>query len=77
MKKRLIITLVKRFQFENYTLYLKMLNLIFFKDIIDQILKEDDFNRDGYLSYLEYVFARRRDELEEARDKSKKPKDKN
>ena len=57
-----------------------MLNLnfnFFYKDIIDQILKEDDFNRDGYLSYLEYVFARRRDELEEARDKSKKPKDKN
>ena len=30
--------------------------------MIDQVLKDDDFNGDGYLTYLEYVLARRRSE---------------
>ena len=38
------------------------MNFSFISDIIDEILKEDDFNGDGYLSYLEYVLARRRDQ---------------
>ncbi|CAF0898325.1 unnamed protein product [Brachionus calyciflorus] len=44
----------------------------YYTDIIDEILKEDDLNNDGYLSYLEYSLARRRDELEEAKQKAKK-----
>ncbi|XP_070576808.1 multiple coagulation factor deficiency protein 2 homolog [Ptychodera flava] len=32
------------------------------EESIDKILKQDDFNRDGYLSYLEYTVARRRGE---------------
>jgi hypothetical protein len=48
-------------------LFIHNLFIIFFLfqfiiDIIDEILKEDDINGDGYLSYLEYVFARRRDD---------------
>ena len=38
-------------------------------------MKEDDVNNDGYLSYLEYVFARRRDDQEDT--KSTKPKHSN
>jgi hypothetical protein len=30
--------------------------------MIDEIMREDDINRDGYLSYLEYVFARRKED---------------
>ena len=30
--------------------------------MIDQVLSDDDFNGDGYLTYLEYVLARRRSE---------------
>lgn len=44
---------------------------LLFKDIIDEILKEDDFNNDGYLSYLEYALARRRDDQEEIKAKPK------
>ena len=35
-------------------------------------MNEDDLNKDGYLSYLEYVIARRRDAREEEKEKSKK-----
>lgn len=35
---------------------------------------EDDFNKDGYLSYIEYSLARRRDEIEEQKEKIKKSK---
>lgn len=38
-------------------------------------MTHDDFNRDGYLSYLEYVLARRRDDIEEAKAKQQKNKD--
>ncbi|XP_002730789.1 multiple coagulation factor deficiency protein 2 homolog [Saccoglossus kowalevskii] len=34
----------------------------YYTEIIDKVLEEDDFNNDGYLTYLEYVVARRRDE---------------
>jgi hypothetical protein len=38
-------------------------------------MREDDLNQDGYLSYLEYVFARRRDaKQEKEEEKSKKNK---
>lgn len=38
-------------------------------------MSEDDLNKDGYLSYLEYVFARRRDLNQE--EKKAKKKDSN
>ncbi|XP_072030260.1 multiple coagulation factor deficiency protein 2 homolog [Amphiura filiformis] len=34
--------------------------LTYYTDMIDQVLSDDDFNGDGYLTYLEYVLARRR-----------------
>ena len=36
---------------------------------MDTVLEEDDLDDDGYLTYPEYVFARKR---EEAREKSEK-----
>ncbi|CAG7829876.1 unnamed protein product, partial [Allacma fusca] len=30
--------------------------------LIDKVLAEDDLNRDGYLSYMEYSIGRRREE---------------
>lgn len=35
-------------------------------------MREDDFNQDGYLSYQEYVFARRRDDAEDAKNVKQK-----
>ncbi|XP_060069035.1 putative cyclin-dependent serine/threonine-protein kinase DDB_G0272797/DDB_G0274007 [Ylistrum balloti] len=32
-----------------------------YADIVDKVLREDDFDHDGYISYPEYVSARRRD----------------
>ena len=37
-----------------------------FSDIVDNVLKEDDIDDDGYLTYAEYVLARRREEMREA-----------
>merc|ERR1712150_338984 len=37
-----------------------------YTELIDDILKEDDQNNDGYISYLEYAFARRREDKEAA-----------
>ncbi|ODM92099.1 Multiple coagulation factor deficiency protein 2 [Orchesella cincta] len=37
----------------------------YYIDLIDKVLEEDDLNKDGYLSYFEYVAGRRRDEREE------------
>ena len=34
-----------------------------FTEIVDQVLQEDDLDNDGYLTYLEYVLARRREEM--------------
>ncbi|ELU03763.1 hypothetical protein CAPTEDRAFT_101837 [Capitella teleta] len=35
------------------------------KNIVDNVLKEDDIDDDGYLTYAEYVLARRREEMRE------------
>ncbi|XP_071962515.1 multiple coagulation factor deficiency protein 2 homolog [Antedon mediterranea] len=32
----------------------------YFAEVIEQVLQEDDYNNDGYLTYLEYVLSRRR-----------------
>lgn len=37
---------------------------LFPTEIVDQVLEEDDIDNDGYLSYAEYMMARRRDDLE-------------
>ncbi|XP_071483006.1 multiple coagulation factor deficiency protein 2 homolog [Diadema antillarum] len=34
----------------------------YFAGIIDQVMSDDDYNQDGYLTYLEYVLSRRRHE---------------
>ena len=36
--------------------------------IIDQVLKDDDHNDDGYLSYLEYMKSRRKETGEQAEE---------
>ncbi len=36
-----------------------------YTDLIDEIMREDDRNKDGRLSYLEYSFARRREYQDE------------
>ncbi|XP_038076050.1 multiple coagulation factor deficiency protein 2 homolog [Patiria miniata] len=41
-------------------------------EMIDQVLAEDDFNNDGYLTYLEFVLARRRAETEAEKYQKKK-----
>lgn len=33
-----------------------------FPEVIDRVLEEDDFDKDGYLSYVEYVQGRNREE---------------
>jgi len=34
----------------------------YYVDLIDKVLQEDDLDRDGYLSYVEYSIGRRREE---------------
>ncbi|CAC5405703.1 MCFD2 [Mytilus coruscus] len=34
-------------------------SLQYFADVIDNVLKDDDFNHDGYISYPEYMSARK------------------
>lgn len=47
-----------------------ILRLVFFQknffhaELIDRVLEEDDLDQDGYLSYIEYVVGRQRDEKE-------------
>ena len=31
-------------------------------ELIDQVLEQDDLDKDGYLSYIEYVVGRQKDE---------------
>jgi hypothetical protein len=31
-------------------------------ELIDQVLEQDDLDKDGYLSYVEYVLGRKKDE---------------
>ena len=38
-------------------------------DIVDTVLEEDDIDDDGYLTYLEYVLARKREEARQEREK--------
>ncbi|KAL4238387.1 hypothetical protein ACF0H5_003096 [Mactra antiquata] len=35
----------------------------YYEDMIDNVMKEDDLNKDGYLTYSEFVRARRREEF--------------
>ncbi|CAH1791257.1 unnamed protein product [Owenia fusiformis] len=50
----------------------------YYVDIIDTVLEEDDINNDGYMTYPEYVIARRRDEAREAKqEKEEKEKEAN
>ena len=46
------------------------IKIFFLKDLIDQIMKEDDHNKDGLLSYLEYAFSRRKEYEEERKSKN-------
>ncbi|ELT89659.1 hypothetical protein CAPTEDRAFT_159406 [Capitella teleta] len=39
--------------------------IVYYTDIVDNVLKEDDIDDDGYLTYAEYVLARRREEMRE------------
>ena len=40
-------------------IYLLIEPILLFSEMVDSILKENDLNKDGYLSYGEYVRARR------------------
>lgn len=68
----------------NYTIFLlnvfyKACNLckILLAELIDRVFEDDDYDGDGYLSYIEYVLARRRDEeIEKRKKQSEKPTDK-
>ena len=44
----------------------------YFTDIVDSVLEEDDMNDDGYLTYVEYVLARKRENARDARENSEK-----
>ena len=48
------------------------INLVI-SDIVDQVLKEDDINNDGYLTYPEYILARRRQEAKEMEERRHPP----
>ena len=52
-----------------FVVFLCVCIFVFFVEIVDTVLEEDDLDDDGYLTYAEYVFARKR---EEAREKSEK-----
>jgi hypothetical protein len=41
-------------------------------ELIDQVLEQDDVDKDGYLSYIEYVVGRQKDE-HKIKSKYKKP----
>ncbi|XP_013395921.1 multiple coagulation factor deficiency protein 2 homolog [Lingula anatina] len=48
--------------------------LHYYTEIVDTVLEEDDLDNDGYLTYAEYVFARRREEANERRDRERREK---
>ncbi len=52
-------------------------DLILFSEIVDSVLEEDDLNNDGYLTYLEYVLARKREEARETKEKDRQQHDMN
>ncbi|XP_067011651.2 multiple coagulation factor deficiency protein 2 homolog [Anabrus simplex] len=37
-------------------------DLVYYIELIDRVLAEDDLDKDGYLSYIEYVVGRQKDE---------------
>ena len=45
-------------------------------EIVDTVLEEDDLDDDGYLTYPEYVFARKREEARERSEKLREEKEK-
>ena len=47
---------------------MNIVNVLIFPDIVDSVLEEDDLDKDGYLTYLEYVLARKREEAREMRE---------
>ena len=49
-----------------------MLNhvIFFVPDIVDTVLEEDDIDNDGYLTYAEYVLARKREEAKKDSEKT-------
>ncbi|XP_064622910.1 multiple coagulation factor deficiency protein 2 homolog isoform X2 [Lineus longissimus] len=48
----------------------------YYTDIVDRVLEEDDLDNDGYLNYLEYRIARKRDEDEYEKEKAAEKKEK-
>ena len=36
-------------------------------DIVDDVLAQDDIDQDGYVTYLEFVLAKRREEVKQRR----------
>lgn len=42
--------------------------LLYYTEIVDNVLKDDDIDDDGYLTYPEYILARRREEARELRE---------
>jgi len=42
--------------------------LLYYTDIIDSVLLEDDIDKDGYLTYLEFVLARHREDARVLRE---------
>lgn len=48
-------------------------NFINFTDVVDKILEEDDLDKDGYLTYWEFVYAREKQKWKNtAAEKQKK-----
>ena len=45
---------------------------VYFTEIVDSVLEEDDLNNDGYLTYTEYLIARHRAEYEQQRQEEDK-----
>jgi len=49
----------------------------YYTDFVDNVLQEDDLNDDGYLSYVEYIIARRRGEAQEEKQRRQEDKHQN
>ena len=47
--------------------------IICLADIVDTVLEEDDIDNDGYLTYAEYVLARKREEAKRDEEARKNP----
>ncbi|KAK2160281.1 hypothetical protein NP493_1658g00002 [Ridgeia piscesae] len=53
----------------------KKLKMKYYADIVDSVMKEDDVDDDGYLTYAEYVLARRRAEKKGEKDSDESDSD--